>query len=120
VFAIYFYRSLVFIAHHAHLLFLFWKSYPIKICFYDFAYVCYGWLEIKKHDANEHFYSVPKKYITIIICMNITSYQPWHEKFNWTHFVVRATKHNWQSKHIRVALTTSGASPATFCNTVTT
>ena len=56
---IYFHRSLVFVTHHTHFLFLFWKSYSIKECFYDIAYVCYGWLEFKKHDANEHFYPVP-------------------------------------------------------------
>jgi len=74
VFAIYFHRSLVFVAHHTHLLFLFWKPYPIKICFYDFAYVCNGRLEFKKHDANEHLDPIPQKCITFIMNMNVTPY----------------------------------------------
>ena len=120
MFTIYLHRSLVFIAHHTHLLFLFWKSYSIKECFYDFAYVCHGWLEFKKHDANEHFYSIPQKYVTIIMCMNVTSYQPWHEKFQGRHIVVRATKHNRKPDHARVATTFSCAPPTIFCNTITT
>jgi len=120
VLAIYLHRSLIFVAHHTHLLFLFWKSYPIKKCFYDFAYVCYGWLEFKKHDANEQFYPIPQKYITFIVRMNVTSYQPWHEKFQGPHFVVRATKHNWESQHVRVAVAISRAPPPIFCNTITT
>jgi len=120
VLTIYLHRSLVFVAHHAHLLFHFWKSYSIKECFYDIAYVCYGWLEFKKQDANEHFYPMPQKYVTIIMCMNVTSYQPWHVKFQLGHIVVRATKHNRKSHHARVATTFSRAPPTTFCNTITT
>jgi len=123
VFAIYLNWSLVFVAHDTHLLFLFWKSYPIKKCFYDFAYVCYVWLESmkhEKHDANEHFYPMPQKWIAFIMNMNITSYQPWHVKFKGIHGVVRATKHNRKSQHVRVAASISRAPPTIFCNTITT
>jgi hypothetical protein len=120
VFAIYLNRSLVFVAHDTHLLFLFWEPYSIKICFYDFAYVCYGWLEFKKHDANEHFYPMPQKCIAFIMNMNITSDQPRHDKFQVRHIVVRATKHNRESQHVRVAAAVSRAPPSIFCNTITT